>query len=178
MNGNWKRRKKLLKHPVLKNFLFAEIDSREFVDQYSVVLEKKLTILEDQSCPSLVQQWKDDSNYYPVKELISEDILDFIYESGVILFGEINTRINSHVCGGINPTQESPVAWNFYLYTPESYITKTVEKVIGSKASIWYRTVNPLLGDVSPEEMVRVGRYGKLLQFIDTQLTENWTKEG
>jgi hypothetical protein len=34
-------------------------------------------------------------------------------------------------------------------------------------------TKNPLLGDVSPFEMIRAGRYAKLLMWVKHQLAEN-----
>jgi hypothetical protein len=43
----------------------------------------------------------------------------------------------------------------------------------GHKANVWFKTKNPLLGDVSPYWMIYVGRIDKLLAFIETQLSEN-----
>jgi hypothetical protein len=34
------------------------------------------------------------------------------------------------------------------------------------KTALWFRTINPLLGNVSPRDMLRFGRYKKLMQFI------------
>jgi len=34
------------------------------------------------------------------------------------------------------------------------------------KTALWFTTTNPLLGDVAPRDMIRVGRYKKLEQFI------------
>jgi len=34
------------------------------------------------------------------------------------------------------------------------------------KTSLWFSTPNPMLGDVSPRDMLRFGRYKKLLKFI------------
>ena len=34
------------------------------------------------------------------------------------------------------------------------------------KTALWFKTPNPLLGNVSPGDMIRFGRYKKLLQFI------------
>lgn len=36
----------------------------------------------------------------------------------------------------------------------------------GAKTALWFRTSNPMLGDVSPRDMVRLGRYDKLRKFI------------
>lgn len=41
------------------------------------------------------------------------------------------------------------------------------------KAILWFRMPNPLLGDMSPRDMIRVGRFKKLLHFIQSALDEN-----
>jgi hypothetical protein len=41
------------------------------------------------------------------------------------------------------------------------------------KVVLWLQTSNPLLGDVSPRDMIRIGRYKKLLKFVQTALREN-----
>lgn len=38
---------------------------------------------------------------------------------------------------------------------------------------LWFQVPNPLLGDMSPRDMIRVGRFKKLLKFIQTALDEN-----
>lgn len=35
-----------------------------------------------------------------------------------------------------------------------------------AKTALWFRTKNPLLGDVSPRDMIRLGRYDRLRRFI------------
>ena len=35
-----------------------------------------------------------------------------------------------------------------------------------TKTALWFRTKNPLLGEVSPREMIRLGRYEKLRRFV------------
>ena len=37
----------------------------------------------------------------------------------------------------------------------------------------WFQVSNPQLGGMSPRDMIRVGRYKKLLNFIQTALDEN-----
>ena len=34
------------------------------------------------------------------------------------------------------------------------------------KTALWFQTPNPLLGDISPRDMIRYGRYKRLLKFI------------
>lgn len=43
----------------------------------------------------------------------------------------------------------------------------------GDKAMLWFQTPNPLLGNMTPRDMIRVGRFKKLLKFIQTALEEN-----
>ena len=42
-----------------------------------------------------------------------------------------------------------------------------------AKTALWFRTRNPLLGDISPRDMIRFGRYAKLRQFVMDALDEN-----
>lgn len=42
-----------------------------------------------------------------------------------------------------------------------------------TKTILWFSTPNPLLGGMSPKEMIRIGRFKKLLNFIQTALEEN-----
>lgn len=41
------------------------------------------------------------------------------------------------------------------------------------KTMIWLKTPNPQLGDISPRDMIRIGRFKKLLSFIQTALNNN-----
>jgi hypothetical protein len=38
---------------------------------------------------------------------------------------------------------------------------------------LWFQTPNPLMGNVSPKEMILAGRFRKLLEIIQTALEEN-----
>jgi hypothetical protein len=42
-----------------------------------------------------------------------------------------------------------------------------------SRTILWFQTPNPLLGNITPKEMIMRGRFRKLLQFIQTALEEN-----
>lgn len=44
------------------------------------------------------------------------------------------------------------------------------------KTALWFQIRNPMLGDVSPREMIRMGRFNKLSKFIQTALDENTRK--
>ncbi|HVA66111.1 MAG TPA: hypothetical protein VNK24_04205 [Elusimicrobiota bacterium] len=41
------------------------------------------------------------------------------------------------------------------------------------KTELWFRLPNPILGNVSPRDMIRFGRYESLRDFIYTSLAEN-----
>ncbi len=44
------------------------------------------------------------------------------------------------------------------------------------KTSAWFRARNPMLGDVSPRDMIRLGRYGRLRKFIINAMMERVSK--
>lgn len=41
------------------------------------------------------------------------------------------------------------------------------------KTLLWFKTPNPLLGNIAPREMIRIGRFKKLYRFIMNALGEN-----
>jgi hypothetical protein len=41
------------------------------------------------------------------------------------------------------------------------------------KMKMWFHTRNPLLGNVTPNDMILAGRYEKLLKWVKEQLSEN-----
>ena len=54
-------------------------------------------------------------------------------------------------------------------------VIKLVNEFFGSdkKAELWMTSANPLLGGVSPEDMIRMGRSERLLKFVRYNLDEN-----
>lgn len=58
-------------------------------------------------------------------------------------------------------------------------LTGLCEQVVGffegdvAKTALWFRLRNPLLGDISPRDMIRYGRYAKLQQFVVEALADN-----
>ena len=57
--------------------------------------------------------------------------------------------------------------WAIALATVAQYF-KDEQKTI-----LWFKTPNPLLGNITPREMIRVGRFKKLHRFIMDALAEN-----
>ena len=41
------------------------------------------------------------------------------------------------------------------------------------KTVLWFKTMNPLLGNITPRDMIRIGRFKKLYRFILNALEEN-----
>ncbi len=41
------------------------------------------------------------------------------------------------------------------------------------KTVLWFRLSNPLLGNIAPRDLIRVGRFNKLYRFILNALSEN-----
>jgi hypothetical protein len=41
------------------------------------------------------------------------------------------------------------------------------------KTALWFQIRNPLLGELSPRDMIRIGRYKKLISFVLNSLSEN-----
>ena len=46
------------------------------------------------------------------------------------------------------------------------------------KTRVWLQTPNPMLGDVSPRDMVRMGRYDRLLRFVTQAIEEGQPSSG
>ena len=64
--------------------------------------------------------------------------------------------------------QESPRKVRDRLEEIASIINMVAEVFEGdpAKTALWFKTSNPMLGDVSPRDMIRLGRYDKLRKFI------------
>ena len=43
----------------------------------------------------------------------------------------------------------------------------------GQKTVLWFTTLNPLLGNITPRDLIRFGRYKKLFKFVVNALAEN-----
>ena len=42
-----------------------------------------------------------------------------------------------------------------------------------AKTALWFKTANPLLGNITPRDMIRCGRYKKLHRFVMSAMEEN-----
>lgn len=80
------------------------------------------------------------------------------------LFGDNNDRYNEKMPADL---RERSIEWANALNLVAGYFKD--EK----KTLLWFCMPNPLLGGMSPKDMMRVGRFKKLLNFIQTALDEN-----
>lgn len=64
--------------------------------------------------------------------------------------------------------RERLIEWATALNLVAGFFGKDINKTV-----LWFSTPNPLLGNMSPRDVIRVGRYKKLLKFIQTALNEN-----
>jgi uncharacterized protein (DUF2384 family) len=46
------------------------------------------------------------------------------------------------------------------------------------RTALWFKTKNPMLGQISPRDMIRFGRYERLRQFVTEALSENPALQG
>jgi hypothetical protein len=42
-----------------------------------------------------------------------------------------------------------------------------------AKTALWFKTLNPLLGNITPRDMIRYGRYEKLRRFVISAMEDN-----
>lgn len=58
---------------------------------------------------------------------------------------------------------------------PQAYFEKIKNHFNGDtkKAWLWFKTINPALGGITPLEMIKQGRVEKLKKFIDSRLEDH-----
>ena len=64
--------------------------------------------------------------------------------------------------------RERLIEWATAINLVVGFFDKDMQKTI-----LWFGMPNPLLGGISPRDMIRIGRFKKLLKFIQTALEEN-----
>lgn len=83
------------------------------------------------------------------------------YEMPLIGFGEEDEDKTPS-----NEIKERIVEWATAIDLVDRYFNDF------NRTMIWFHTANPMLGNQIPGDMIRVGRYKKLLKFIKTSLSE------
>lgn len=66
----------------------------------------------------------------------------------------------------MNKYIEAPIPANLWNVVLDHFRDK-------DKTRLWFETKNPLLGDLSPSDMIAIGRVKKLEKFIENAIAEN-----
>jgi len=99
-------------------------------------------------------------NYDRVKDILGFTKQDISIASGVP-FGSI--RFNGKVPAELT---ERVIEWATAIALVHSFFKDE------TKTMLWFKVPNPMLGDVAPRDMIKVGRFTKLQKFIQTALEE------
>lgn len=61
------------------------------------------------------------------------------------------------------------------LFVMKTRISVELDRFFGDvrKSQLWFRTPNPLLGNITPDAMIQAGRGEKLLKFVRVCIDEN-----
>lgn len=118
-----------------------------------------------------------------------QDPLEFgIYEDNlnykkVINFLDFGTNELSKI-GGISKTSvrkddKAPQALKERLKEIAIICSLVAEYFDGDpiKTALWFKTPNPMIGDITPRDMIRLGRSNKLIRFIMEAKAENGEEE-
>jgi len=99
-------------------------------------------------------------NYDRVKDILGFTKQDISIASGVP-FG--SNRFNGKVPAKL---RERVIEWATAIALVHSFFKDE------TKTMLWFKVPNPMLGDVAPRDMIKVGRFTKLQKFIQTALEE------
>lgn len=112
---------------------------------------------------------KDCFHFFHRGEPDGRKVVDFLkYNKGDVSVAA-NVPIASVRYDGKMPSElkERLIEWATAINLVGSYFDNQ-EKTI-----LWFQIPNPLLGGISPRDMIRIGRFRKLLKFIQAGLDEN-----
>ena len=99
-------------------------------------------------------------DYDKVKDILGYTNRDISVASGVP-FGSI--RFDGKVPAELT---ERVIEWATAIALVHSFFKDQ------TKTMLWFKVPNQMLGDVSPRDMIKVGRFKKLLKFIQSALEE------
>lgn len=127
--------------------------SPDTADFFGTIAQKDYLGLIDQGEP----------RYEKVADLLKLNGKDIAHAAGVPVS---SVRLEAHKI----PTEvaERVAEWAQALNLVAHFFNGDAEKT-----ALWFTVPNPLLGGATPREMIRIGRFHRLYQFIKSALAEN-----
>lgn len=132
------------------------------------IVEKNMTVAHHALFNTVPQ--KDYFHLFHDGEPDSKKVIDFLKYKKEDISIATNIPIKSIRYDEKMPSElkERMIEWATAINLVAGFYDKDTQKTI-----LWFSMPNPLLGGMSPRDMIRVGRFKKLLKFIHTALGEN-----
>ncbi len=106
--------------------------------------------------------YKKDHDYKKVTDFLDFQQKDISMVSGV---AKASVRFDVKIPSAV---KERITEWNNLINLVAQHFNGDLEKT-----HLWFITPNPLLGEVAPRDMIRIGRYQKLFKFIVNSIQAN-----
>jgi hypothetical protein len=112
-----------------------------------------------------------------VNHIAREDLLH-LYRDGHPEYKRIAdlTKLSKADLGKISGVAKSSVRFDAHIPEPVAEKLREIANIANlvaeffsgdaQKVGLWFEIANPMLGNVSPRDMIRIGRYKRLLNFV------------
>jgi len=119
-----------------------------------------------------------------VGHIASEDLLH-LYREGQPDYKRIAefTRVSKADLSKISQVAKSSVRFDAHIPEPMAERLREIANIVNlvaeffagdaQKVSLWFEIANPMLGNVSPSNMIRIGKQKRLLAFVVSAREEN-----
>jgi hypothetical protein len=112
-----------------------------------------------------------------VGHIATEDLLH-LYRDGHPDYKRIAdlTKLSKEDLGKISKVAKSSVRFDAHIPEPVAQRLREIANIANlvaeffagdaQKVGLWFEIANPMLGNISPRDMIRIGRYKRLLNFV------------
>src|SRR5258708_1798708 len=112
-----------------------------------------------------------------VGHIASQDLLH-LYQDGHLDYKRIAdlTKLSKADLSKISQVAKSSVRFDAHIPEPVAARLREIANIANlvaeffagdaQKVGLWFEIANPMLGNVSPRDMIRIGRYKRLLNFV------------
>src|SRR5882672_2363257 len=112
-----------------------------------------------------------------VRHIASEDVLH-LYTDGRPDYKRIAelAKLSKADLGKLSQVAKSSVRFDAHIPEPVAQRLREIANIANlvgeffagdaQKVGLWFEIANPMLGNVSPRDMIRIGRYKRLLNFV------------